>query len=952
MSLLLHIDVPGQTQRFSTDVLLVGVGQNQHEYHPLISSTGVMQQELGPPLVPQLTFPTYTVDLDAPPRTIHVGAAATLRQGEGEGPYRTFFSGKVAQVLQQGPNQTRLILRSQVEEKSGIYTQATATDLATIAAALATEGGFSNNFTTWAAESDNPDGTIEQTLPTPLGQLIAQAAFEGFYTAYVEGDKITGVPMAPEAPFSLLAFPEPLQRRIAGRGTPMSWDFAILHDPFQEHITRLNLRVGRDVRVYEDANHAAEATRGREILLDLKFVAADYMNVWAERFLDRHNTEPIYLRGTFPGVFLVGDQRYADFRQGSLSGGQFEHVNGNTNRYQVVQAVYDPQGNTTRVLAKKIVAPPAYSSTGLTPVHIYIAPEEGSGGGGGGAVSSGLVGLKRVFEGRIDNILRLNQLNKYIDSGYTFPVDILNKVYMFDFGGLFATLSGSELFDLVGSGATVGGTARYLTTNDNGIQLSGSIVSLTSDRLLLIAFTRIPPEGATDYSIYEFDTIEGGGSNGGDDLDEAFSGNVDITTANVFVGTGFTLPTDWRDGIWMFNIGGQISSLRMFFGSEIHGSTVGAAVAGFASANYYFTGSTTPTPYYFAYVIATRQLLIGSSAVNRDPTPLKVWRLTKGSSSGATMTWLDGGVRSISVYQGTFLSVSPNRVLGQALSSLIDANIRYAMIGLPTWLRFSSHNRAITSSDNRSRVPAPEPLPIVALYSASDGTSTIYQPITIHMHATSVGSAIPSNVMLTAPRANVVHVTWTANTLFRTRIQWGAPATTSPAKPFVAMGEVLLSKGSSQYDIPGLPHSFETEVRVAFVDDDGTVGSYYGANLPDTGTLSWMSGGASVINIQLVASGPGSYTPNPAVLPAAVTTRTVPSGRATVLASVRYSGMLPVELRNIGSPSINLTTRVITMPTSFDGLTASNSFSMTWTATDGVQTITQKITFNVLAPTG
>lgn len=799
MSLLLTIDVPGQTQRFSSansGIVQLGTSTNQHVYHPIIIGTGVMQQELGPPLVPQLTFPTYTVDLDAPPRTIHVGAAATLRQGEGEGPYRTFFSGKVAQVLQQGANQTRLILRSQVEEKSGVYTQATATDLATIAAALATEGGFSNNFTTWAAESDNPDGTIEQTLPTPLGQLIAQAAFEGFYTAYVEGDKITGVPMAPEAPASLLAFPEPLHRR---RGRAIELDYEILHDPFQEHITRLNLRVGRDVRVYEDTNHAAEATRGREILLDLKFIGADYMNVWAERFLDRHNTEPIYLRGTFPGVFLVGDQRYADFRQGSLSGGQFEHVNGNTNRYQVVQAVYDPQANTTRVLAKKIVAPPAFSSTGLTPEDSYTIPASGAG------------------------------------------------------------------------------------------------------------------------------------------VEEVFSQNVDITTANVFVDTGYDLPSSYATDLWIVQLGSRIAPCSLFYGSEIHGGTVGGAAAGFLSMDFTSrAGGAVDVVVYFAQ--NNRNLLMAASNVTRgDATPLRIWRLQTGSGSGGggtttsstgggTMTWNNDGVRSFAARQGI---TSFSHVLGSATTTLSDQAITYTLVGSPTWMTFTAATRTVSRA---SAVPAPVDAPIVMLYSASDGTSTIYQTILVQITSTPetppvlVGTNVPTNVVLTTPRGGTVQVVWTANSNYRTRIQWG------PNASFVVIGEALLSKGLARFDITGLEAALELQVRVAFVDDTGTAGNYY-----EIGAISWDFDVSTLVTV-IISKSRGT-TP-PFVLPSATTTQRG--------ASVTYShGTIPPQLTAIGV-SLNLNTRTITIPSAgFNRLTAPASYTMTWSATDGTNTITRNIRFRI-----
>ena len=824
MSLLLTIET-AVTQRFSTDVLLVGVGSNQHEYHPLISSTGVMQQELGPPLVPQLTYPTYTVDLDAPPRTIVVGADATLQQGEGEGPYRTFFTGKVAQVLQQGPNQTRLILRSQVEEKSGVYTQATATDLATIAAALATEGGFTTDFTTWAAESDNPDGTIEQALPTPLGQLIAQAAFEGFYTAYVEGDKITGVPMAPEAPSPLEAFPEPVQRRIAGRGTPTAWDYDILRDPFNEHITRLNLRTGTDVRVYEDANHAADATRGREILLDLKFIAADDMNVWAERFLDRHNTEPIYLRGTFPGVFLVGDQRYADFRESALTG-QFEHVNGVANRYQVVQAVYDPQANTTRVLAKKIVAPPAYSSTGLTPVGSYIVPSDDE-----EEVTS------PIAEGNLPLHTRVQYAQRYIigyfismaqkvdidlsaidftSIDYTIvwthsttrdgqPIQNANTIRLLspdDQGGntktftgriteeafyellqyrvsfiqnraqFFTTSTGGEASSArtirLGDGDTTiwnndnkaeGYFSAYLTRDENddiwlftryypsnvegGLTENGRSpgpvpgISATYSLRFQSAFGAqnndvrydasspsdlerydssdntwkdipatatddpknndvryddsspsdleryddsddtwkdIPASGGTgvvqtnavryddsspsDLEWYDGTTwvdipASGGSGGGGAGLEEVFSQNVDITTANVFVDTGYDLPSSYATDLWIVQLGSRIAPCALFYGSEIHGGTVGGPVAGFLSMDFTSrAGGAVDVAVYFAQ--NNSNLLMGASNVTRgDATPLRIWRLQTSSSggggtgSGLTQAQVDARVRAL-----------------------------------------------------------------------------------------------------------------------------------------------------------------------------------------------------------------------------------------------------------------------------------------------------------------
>ena len=809
MSLLLTIET-AVTQRFSTDVLLVGVGANQHEYHPLISSTGVMQQELGPPLVPQLTYPTYTVDLDAPPRAISVGADATLQQGEGEGPYRTFFTGKVAQVLQQGPNQTRLILRSQVEEKSGVYTQATATDLATIAAALATEGGFTTDFTTWAAESDNPDGTIEQALPTPLGQLIAQAAFEGFYTAYVEGDKITGVPMAPEAPSPLEAFPEPVQRRIAGRGTPTAWDYDILRDPFHEHITRLNLRTGTDVRVYEDANHAADATRGREILLDLKFIAADDMNVWAERFLDRHNTEPIYLRGTFPGVFLVGDQRYADFRESALTG-QFEHVNGVANRYQVVQAVYDPQANTTRVLAKKIVAPPAYSSTGLTPVNSYTvqvedAPSPSAVGtipfqnginftgrrysaysvrqdidiniddinfeeiswslvysidsttitGGFWSFADGddqSNNKKKTVLGKITKteLLASTAANTIADSSrdpISEGVSLGDNVELWDFGpgptytnrlgffrffvvrdtdnalwifsrfdvrgartyrgiwGLehgspwlsgefvltFETSSGARNNDVRFDASSPSDLERYDSSDSTWKDIPATATNEPQNNDVRYddsspsdleryddsddTWKDIPASGGTgvvqtnavrydDSSPSDLEWYDGttwvdipasggsGGGGGGAGLEEVFSQNVDITTANVFVDTGYDLPSSYATDLWIVQLGSRIAPCALFYGSEIHGGTVGGPVAGFLSMDFTSrAGGAVDVAVYFAQ--NNSNLLMGASNVTRgDATPLRIWRLQTSSSggggtgSGLTQAQVDARVRAL-----------------------------------------------------------------------------------------------------------------------------------------------------------------------------------------------------------------------------------------------------------------------------------------------------------------
>ena len=108
---------------------------------------------------------------------------------------------------------------------------------------------------------------------------------------------------------------------------------------------------------------------------------------------------------------------------------------------------------------------------------------------------------------------------------------------------------------------------------------------------------------------------------------EIFSGNVDITTANSFQDTGGNLPADYATGLFIANIGGQIAPAALLFGGEIHGATVGAAVAGYLGADYTLrAGSTQQTTFWFAATTA-RDLLIACSRTNRDPTPLKIWRL-------------------------------------------------------------------------------------------------------------------------------------------------------------------------------------------------------------------------------------------------------------------------------------------------------------------------------------